>query len=81
LERARASGQLTPHAPERDAWIINQLVMAAFHYYSFAEDDGADTVADDVWQFCLAAVGGTGSVTRSSRRGKPTRGAAGRRRG
>jgi AcrR family transcriptional regulator len=58
LEAARAAGRLAPRAPERDAWIINQLVMAVFHYYSFADDGGADTVADDVWQFCLGAVGG-----------------------
>ncbi len=36
-------------------WIINQLVMAVFHYYSFA-DAAAPTVAEDVGQFCLAAL-------------------------
>jgi AcrR family transcriptional regulator len=58
LEEARAAALLAPRAPERDAWIINQLVMAVFHYYAFVEEP-AGTVADDVWQFCLAAVGGT----------------------
>ncbi len=33
---ARAAGLLAPREPERDAWIINQLVMAVFHYYAFA---------------------------------------------
>jgi AcrR family transcriptional regulator len=63
LEAARAAGLLFPRAPERDAWIINQLVMAVFHYYAFAQDAAADTVAEDVWQFCLAAVGGPPATT------------------
>ena len=59
LEEARAAGLLTPRDPERDAWLINRLVMSVFHHYAFAEDDaGAATVAEDVWEFCLAAVGG-----------------------
>lgn len=59
LEAARDAGLLTPNDPERDAWIINKLVMAVFHHYAFAGDDvAAATVADDVWQFCLGAVGG-----------------------
>jgi len=64
LEDARVAGLLMPRAPERDAWLINQLVMAVFHYYSFATDDSAATVADDVWQFCVAAVGGTPDAKR-----------------
>ena len=58
LEEAQATGRLAPHDPERDAWIINKLVMAVFHHYAFADDDAAGTVAEDVWQFCYAAVGG-----------------------
>jgi TetR/AcrR family transcriptional regulator len=68
LEEARATGVLAPRAPERDAWIINKLVMAVFHHYSFADDEAADTVAEDVWQFCLAAVGGTARTTRAKSR-------------
>jgi AcrR family transcriptional regulator len=78
LEAAQATGQLAPRAPARDAWIINQLVMAVFHYYSFADDDDAGTVAEDVWQFCLAAVGGPlGAVTRSGPRASRSRRAGG----
>jgi AcrR family transcriptional regulator len=59
LEAARDAGLLAPRAPERDAWIINKLVTSVFHHYAFAEDDPAvATVAGDVWEFCLAAVGG-----------------------
>ena len=59
LEAARDAGLLAPRDPERDAWIINKLVMSVFHHYAFVDDDlEAATVAEDVWQFCLAAVGG-----------------------
>jgi hypothetical protein len=34
--------------------------MAVFHHYAFVDDSpDATAIADDVWQFCLAAVGGT----------------------
>ena len=48
--------------------MINKLVMSVFHHYAFAEDDpAAATVAEDVWEFCLAAVGGAPGT-------KPTKG-------
>jgi AcrR family transcriptional regulator len=57
LEDGLASGVLAPRSPERDAWMINRLVMSVFHHYAFATDvGGAGTIADDTWQFCLAAV-------------------------
>jgi TetR/AcrR family transcriptional regulator len=57
LEDARDAGLLDPRDPERDAWLINKLVMAVFHHHAFAEDADVVTVTEDVWQFCLAAVG------------------------
>jgi AcrR family transcriptional regulator len=60
LEAAEAVGLLQPANPERDAWMIMTLVMSAYHHYAFhLNDPRVDTVADDVWRFCLAAVGGT----------------------
>ena len=57
LEQARDAGLLQPRSPERDAWFINKLVMSVFHHYAFAaEEDDESTIAEDVWQFCLAAV-------------------------
>jgi AcrR family transcriptional regulator len=73
LEAGRASGRLAPRTPERDAWIINQLVMAVFHYYSFASDEAPATVAEDVWQFCLAAVGGAPATRAPAKRSTSTR--------
>jgi AcrR family transcriptional regulator len=70
LEDAQAAGLLAPRAPERDAWMINQLVMAVFHYYSFAEDEAGVTVADDVWQFCAAAVGAPAPAARPRARSR-----------
>jgi AcrR family transcriptional regulator len=58
LEAAKAAGRLTPRDAERDAWIISKLVMATFHHYAFAADPDPTTAVEDVWQFCLAAVGG-----------------------
>lgn len=59
LEDGLAAGVLAPRDPERDAWIINKLVMSVFHHYAFVDDDPtAARVAEDVWGFCLAAVGG-----------------------
>lgn len=59
LEDGRDAGRLHPREPERDAWMINKLVMSVFHHYAFVDDDpSAATVAEDVWRFCLAAVGG-----------------------
>jgi hypothetical protein len=68
LEAALAAGRLSPRDPERDAWMINKLVMSVFHHYAFVDDDPtAATVAEDVWRFCLAAVGG-GAPAATTRR-------------
>ena len=57
LEAARDAGLLDPRDPERDAWLVNKLVMAVFHHHAFADDDvDVATLTDEVWQFCLAAV-------------------------
>ena len=57
LEVGQAAGLLSPRNAERDAWLINNMVMSAYHHYSFQPDDPAmATVAADVWSFCLAAV-------------------------
>lgn len=72
LEDGRASGVLHPRDPERDAWLVNKLVMAAFHHYAFDDGDpAAATVAEDVWAFCLAAVGGGAPATATRPRVTP----------
>jgi AcrR family transcriptional regulator len=69
IAAAQAQGLVDPPDPERAAWLMTMLLMAAFHHYAFAsEDEGAATIADDVWAFCLNALGGT-----PPRRGLPRR--------
>ncbi len=59
LELAAAAGTLAPADPRRDAWFITKLVMAVFHHYAFADlPDDVATIRDDLWGFCLTAVGG-----------------------
>lgn len=53
------AGLLHTAHPERDAWHVTQLVMAVFHHYAFAEvDDAREDVAERLWSFCLAGLGG-----------------------
>lgn len=66
LVAGREAGVLDPRDPERDAWLITKLVISVFHHYAYVEDDsGADLLADDVWAFCLAAVGGAPVAVRA----------------
>jgi AcrR family transcriptional regulator len=45
-----------------DSWFITKLVMATFHHYAYAEAQRDRTViAEDLWSFCLRAIGGTES--------------------
>jgi AcrR family transcriptional regulator len=51
-----AAGELTSIDPERDAWLISQLILSVFHQRSFAETlDPA--LATDVWHFVLHGLG------------------------
>jgi AcrR family transcriptional regulator len=69
LEVGLERGVLSPRSPERDALLINRLVMSVFHHYAYATDTSdAAAVPEDTWQFCLAAVGGTESPKPKRRR-------------
>ena len=60
ITEARTRGLVEPADPERAAWLMTKLIMATYHHYAFAtEDERAATVTEDVWTFCLAALGGT----------------------
>jgi TetR/AcrR family transcriptional regulator len=59
ITQAQDKGLVHPADPERAAWLMTKLLMASYHHYAFStEDEGAATIADDVWTFCLAALGG-----------------------
>jgi TetR/AcrR family transcriptional regulator len=59
IRQAEAEGLIHPVDAERAAWLMTELIMASFHHYAFASDDeGAATITEDVWMFCLGALGG-----------------------
>jgi TetR/AcrR family transcriptional regulator len=63
LELATVDGALAPADPQRAAWFVTKLVMAVFHHYAFADlPDDVTAIGDDLWAFCLAAVGGPTST-------------------
>jgi TetR/AcrR family transcriptional regulator len=69
LETGNAAGVLTSADTERDAWLIMTVVLSVYHEFSFLPDDPRNaTVAEDVWEFCLAAVGGRPVPARRGRR-------------
>ncbi len=52
------TGRLHSVDPERDAWLIAQLVLSVFHQRAYqAVDD--PRLGEDVWRFSLAALGGS----------------------
>jgi AcrR family transcriptional regulator len=69
LDAAETAGSITSANHERDALLITTLVMSVYHEFSFLPDDPrVDTLADDVWGFCLAAIGATDAASRKRRR-------------
>jgi TetR/AcrR family transcriptional regulator len=60
LELAAAGGSLSPSDPQRDAWFVTKLVMAVFHHYAFVDPPpDPDSIGEELWEFCLGALGGT----------------------
>jgi len=60
LELAVAQGQLPASDVQRDAWYVTNLVMAVFHHYAYAVHPiDAPAIGEELWQFCLRALGGS----------------------
>lgn len=57
INAAAEEGLLHPANPEWDAWFIVELVRAVFHYYAYAPRE--KDAHERLWEFCLAALGGT----------------------
>jgi TetR/AcrR family transcriptional regulator len=71
LEAGTAAGSLSSTDPERDAWIINKLVMTVFHHYAFVDDDPAvDSIGEDIWRFCLDSVARPNASASSPRKAR-----------
>lgn len=59
IQAAAEAGVISPTDAEYDAWLITQLAMAVYHTYAFATTtEPYDEVAERLWSFCLAALGG-----------------------
>jgi AcrR family transcriptional regulator len=60
IHAAMQAGLLDPPDPQYDAWLVNQLVIAVFHHYEYATfDESPEQIADRLWRFCFAALGGS----------------------
>jgi len=57
INAAVEAGLLRPANPERAAWFINELVRSVYHHYAHAPEK-PPTIREDLWQFCLSALGG-----------------------
>ena len=59
IEAGARAGTLDPGDVDAAAWHVTQLSMATFHHYAFATPSGSlEEVADQLWLFCLRALGG-----------------------
>jgi len=58
IEAGTLAGEVGSKDPERDARVMTRTILGSFHHMSFFPDSPeAATAADDVWQFCLTALG------------------------
>ena len=74
IRAANATGELNTQDPRYSAWFITQLVMAVFHHYDCAGlDEPSSKIADRLWKFCLAALGGEGVDADRQRKARPRR--------
>lgn len=64
------AGLLNPADPEAAAWLLNELVRSVYHHYTYAPEP-PPTLQEDLWDFCLRALGGTSH--RNEKRVRPRR--------
>jgi AcrR family transcriptional regulator len=59
IKAATEADLLAPRDTAYDAWLISQLLIAVFHHYEYRRAERpVEEVADRVWEFCFAALGG-----------------------
>jgi len=76
---AMEGGRVHPADPEYSAWLITQLTMAVFHHYDCAGlERPVEEIAEQIWEFCFAALRGTppDSSPGPRRQSKPRRAAS-----
>jgi len=61
INAAVEAGLLNPTDPEWDSWFLGELTRSVFHFYAFADhaDGELDDVKEQLWRFCLTALGGS----------------------
>lgn len=54
------AGLLNPPDPEWDSWFLAELLRSVYHFYAFAPhaEGELDVVREQLWRFCLTALGG-----------------------
>jgi AcrR family transcriptional regulator len=66
IKDAVAGGQLHPADPDWAAWFISELVRTVYHDYVYSEKP-TDPMKEQLWQFCLRALGAADGDRRRSR--------------
>ncbi|MCV7221633.1 TetR/AcrR family transcriptional regulator [Mycolicibacterium elephantis] len=61
VDAAIEAGLLNPPDPEWDSWLMTELVRSVYHYYAFAApaEGELEVVKEQLWRFCLTALGGS----------------------
>lgn len=61
VNEAVDAGLLNPTDAERDSWFVGELTRSVYHYYAFADHTQSelDLIKEQLWRFCLTALGGT----------------------
>jgi AcrR family transcriptional regulator len=61
VNSAVEAGMLSVPDSDWDSWFISELLRSVYHFYAFAPrtDGDLELVKERLWQFCLAALGGT----------------------
>jgi AcrR family transcriptional regulator len=59
IQAAQEQGQLAPSDVTQSAELMVMIVRTVYHHYAFAKkSESAAAIAEHVWEFCLAGIGG-----------------------
>ena len=52
---------LKPPDQQWDSWFVTELVRSVYHFYAFVShsEGELDEVKEQLWRFCLTALGGS----------------------
>jgi hypothetical protein len=59
IQAAQEQGLLAPSDVAHSAELMVMIVRTVYHHYAFAKkSEPAEAIAEHVWEFCLAGIGG-----------------------